>query len=90
MKTLLANPAHIILLPLLPELADHLFWGEIQVDFSGGQAVMAQEALQGRQRDVLPHRRDCQGSCDSCRRPRDVTFPEGVRPSRVSARGFAT
>ena len=44
--------------PLLPELAYHVFRREVEVNLGGGESIMTQEPLQGRQRDALLDRRD--------------------------------
>jgi hypothetical protein len=61
-------------LPLFPKLAHHLFRREVEVNLGRGQAIVAQEALQGRQRDAFLDRRDREGVAQHVggHRPRDT------------------
>ena len=45
-------------LPLVDEFFDDVLGRKVQVNFPGGQVVVAEEPLQRRQRDPLLHGRD--------------------------------
>jgi hypothetical protein len=76
--------------PFFSKLPDDLLGRQIQVNLCSRQPIMVEEPLQGRQRDVLLHRRHRNGSCVSYRRERHLIFSEDATPYDLSARGFAT
>src|SRR5215831_599977 len=73
-RLLVQFAARSSMLPLVAKLAHHVFRGEVQVDFGRGEAVMAEEALQGGQGDALLHRRHRKGMAQHLRghRPLDM------------------
>lgn len=54
--------------PLLPKLPDHVLGGEVEVELGGGEAVMAQETLQGREGNTLLDGGDGEGVAQDVRR----------------------
>lgn len=54
-------------LPLLHEFLDHMLRAEVQIDFRGGQVVVAEESLERRQADPLLDGCDTEGVPENMR-----------------------